>query len=322
MAVSTTTTLDAVIAEVYNKGRVADITFINDYMVQLPGLPDEGGQEKKPKGLFPIIPSRGGSAYRWTVQTAGPTAREYDEGQAPPAPTGNTYVEASIAYSTGYFDVALELTGHAIDALKDEGAIVEEVDKILVDGFRSMQDAINNKALGSTDWGLQLAIDSSGTYAGLARGTYTTWVAGETALSAALSRSALRDGIEYLTDNDVGARHQDLILLMPVNQVSNYHGLGISTSHPVVMNTQGGAALDLGFTGEYFEGLPIYGIPDLTDTVVMILDRTKVYWVMHRPPTIEKKQTAGDSVAWYLTCSMILVMEDCTHGYKLTGVTA
>lgn len=322
MAVSTTTTLASVIANVYNKGRLANLTFVNDYMVQLPGAADEGGQDKKPRGLFPIYPSRGGSAYRWTVQTGGPTAREYNEGQAPPAPGNNTYVEASLAYSTGYFDVAVELTGHAIDALKDEGAIIEEVDKIILDATRSLQDAINVKALGATDWGLQLAIDAAGTYAGLARGTYTTWVAGEVAVGGAQSRAALRDGVEYLTDNDIGARHQDLIILEPVNQVSNYHALGLSTAHPVQMAVQGGAPLDLGFTGESFEGIPIYGIPDLTDTVIMILDRSKVYWVMHRPPTLELKQTAGDSLSWYLTVCMILVVEDCSHSYKMTGVTA
>lgn len=322
MAVSTTTTLQHVIAEVYNKGRLTDLTFQNDYMVQLPGAPDEGGADAKPRGLFPIVPSRGSTAYRWNVKTAGPTAREYSEGQAPPAPTGNTYVEASIAYSTGYFDVAVELTGHAIDALRDEGAIVDEVDRLIVDAVRAMQDAINVKALGTSDWGLGLAVDSAGTYAGLARATYTTWVAGESAVGGAQSRSALRDGVEHILDNDVGGRHQDLVILMPVNQVSNYHALGLSTSHPVSMAVQGGQPLDLGFTGESFESIPIYGIPDMTDTEIYILDRSKVYWVMHRPPTFEQKQTAGDSVSWYITCCMILVVEDCSHAYKMTGVTA
>ena len=319
MAVQTTTLLDAIIARVYNRERLAKLVPVNDVLGQWTGV-DSGESEQAPKGLFPVVPSAGGTAYRWTVQTAGPTARQLSEGQAPPAPTGNTYVEASLSYLTGYFDVALEITGQTIDALQNEGAIIAELDKQIVDAAGSIVTTANQYGLGTANWGLQLAIDSAGTYAGLARGTYTSWVAGEQAVGGALNRAVMRDAVEHVTAQTRGALRSNLVWMFPAGVISDYHALGVSTATPNQMVVVGGQPLDIGFTGQFFEGIPIVEVPDLTSTVALLVDRTKIYWVDHHPLSIEKKATPGFTEAWYLVASRILVVENCVPHYKLTGI--
>jgi hypothetical protein len=323
MAIVTTTTLANVLRTVYNPEVLADLVFGNDYLFQLPGAASEdtadGHQAKKPRGLFPVVPSRGGTSYNWPVRQATTAAAAYVQGQAAPAPGNNTYLMASLAYSAGYFWRAVEISGHAVDALRDEGAIIEAIDREVIDAARAMQDLINTTFMGTSH--LQLAIDSAGTYAGIDRGTYTNWGSYETNVGGALSVSALADMIEALEDNDRGARHEDLILLCPVNQVTNYGALvGAGAGTPVV--TPAGGVADLGFSGYTFQGLPIFGIPDLTDTIWLAVHRPSVKWVLHRPLTISPKSPEGDSDKLLLTCALQMVVERPQLCGKLTGVTA
>jgi hypothetical protein len=322
MAIATTTTLANVLRTVYEP-ILSDLVFGNDYLFQLPGAAAEptadGYAAKKLKGIFPVVPSRGGSSYNWPVRQATTAAAAYVEGQGAPAPGNNTYLMASLAYSAGYFWRSVEISGHAVDALRDEGAIVEAIDREVRDAARAMQDLINTTFMGTAH--LQLAIDSAGTYAGINRATYLNWGSYEAAVGGPLSVSALADMIEALEDNDRGARHEDLILLCPVNQVTNYGALvGAGAGTPVV--TPAGGIADLGFSGYTFQGLPIFGIPDLTDTIWLAVHRPSVKWIMHRPLRFELKATAGDSVKYLLTCALQMVVERPDLCGKLTGVTA
>lgn len=322
MAVITTTTLANVLRTVYEP-KLADLVFQNDYLMQLPGAPAEEiqdvGQAVKPRGLFPVIPSRGGTSYNWPVRSATTAAAAYAAGDAAPTPGNNTYQMASLAYSAGYFWRGVEIQGHAVDALKDEGAIIDAIDAEIMAAARAMQDIINTTFMGAGH--LELAVDSAGTYAGIDRGAVPGWLSYESNVAGALSLAALRDLVEALCDNDRGARIQDLVLLMPVNQVTNYAALaGAGAGIPQVV--QSGGKLDLGFSGYSFQTIPIYGIPDMTDTIVLAVHRPSIRWVMHRPLRFELKATTADTTAWLMTVALQLAVEQPNLCGKLTGVTA
>lgn len=322
MAIATTTTLANVLRTVYEP-ILSDLVFGNDYLFQLPGAADEPTADehaaKKPRGIFEMIPSRGGTSYNWPVRQATTAAAAYVEGQGAPAPGNNTYLMASLAYSAGYFWRAVEISGHAVDALRDEGAIIEAIDREVRDAARAMQDLINTTFMGTSH--LQLAVDSAGTYAGIDRGVYSNWGSYESDVAGALTVAALADMVEALEDNDRGASHQDLVLLMPVNQVTNYSALaGAGAGTPIVIPP--GGNLDLGFSGFTFQGIPIYGIPDMTDTVIVCMPKSTLKWVMHRPLKFELKATAGDSVRYLLTCALQMPVHRPDLCGKLTGVTA
>ena len=333
MAIATTSTLANVLREVYQP-ILADIAFENNALIDLQSLieqsialgafPEErGGATREARGLFPVRRSRGDTYWRFPVRYSRTAAAAYSEGQAAPAPGNNTYLMAKWQYSVGYFWRSVEITGHAIDALRDEGAIVEAVDREVRDAARAIGDLINTTFLGTGTNCLQAIVDSGGTVGGIDRSTYTAWGSWENALGGALSESALRDMVEAVLDNDRGANYETLAFLMPVNQITNYHALaGASSSVP--KPAEGGRGLDLGHIPSLasFGGIPMYGIPDLTDTVVMLVDVPGFYWVLHRPLQFEQKPTAGDSYQWLITCSIILVSETPHLCAKQTGVTA
>lgn len=301
--------------------RLTDLVFQNNALFD---MSDFGGEDLRSdnvgKGLFPVRSSKGGTSYNWPVRQATGAAAAYSEGQAAPAPGNNTLLNASIAYSTGYFWRSVEITGHAVDAMRDEGAVIEAIDREVMDAARAIQDLINTTAMGSTF--LQLAVDSAGTYAGLARGTYANWGSYEAGTVGTLARADLDDAVEALIDNDRGAREQDLVCLCPVNQITNYRalaGAGAGVPHNVPAD---GGVLNLGFSGQAHGLVPIFGIPDMTNTEMYFLHRPSVYWVMHRPLTFKFIQGNGDSDKVLLTCSIILVVENPQKCGKLTGITA
>lgn len=329
MAIANSTTWDAVIKEVYTERRLTSLVFSNKSLFDFSGYPMPGGDGNEPgyglpKGLFPVLPSRGGKNWNWPVLYDIEDAETYSEGQGAPAPGSTTPLMASLAYSNGYVQRSIEISGHAIDAARDEGEIVDMFSTEIAGAAERIVDLINVNALGTGTASLGLGIDSAGTYAGLDRSTRTRWGSYEAAVSAALSRSALDDAVEALCDNDRGARIEDLLILCPVNQLTNHGALAgvASTTAMIPINAPGGGKLDLGFTGHSHQGIPMVGIPDMTNTEIFIVHRPSIYWVLHRPLRIEAKPSEGDSMKWLLTCSIIPVVHRPHLCGKLTGVTA
>lgn len=328
MAVTTTTTWANGVKEVYTPGKLINLAFCNQSLFDFSDYTAGGTIDPQAagygsiKGLFPVVSSRGGDSWDWPVAYARGAAEAYVEGQGAPAPGNTTLLKASVAYSSGYFQRTVEVSGHVLDNCRDEGELLAVVDNEIVEGVKALVDSINTTALGTSF--LQLAVDSGGTYAGIDRSTYTGWGSFENALSGALSRSALQDMVEAVTDNDRGARVEDLLFMVPVNQLTNYGALAgvASTTSMIPINAAGGGKLDLGFTAYSYGGVPIVGIPDLTDTVVLLVHRPSCFGVMHRPIQIEAKPTTGDTYQWLLTCSVVFVCERPFLCAKQTAVTA
>lgn len=324
MAVTTTTTWANGIKEVYTPGKLVDLAFHNRTLFDFSEFPmgkfdPAAAGFGAPRGLFPVVPSRGGNSWNWPVSYSTTAAEAYVEGQGAPAPGNTTLLMAEQPYSTGYFQRVVELSGHTLDQCRGEAEILSAFDVELSKAIDSIVDAINTTALGTSF--LELAVDSAGTYAGINRSTYTGWGSWENPLSGALSKAALQDMIEAVMDNDRGASLEDMLFLCPVNQLTNYAALaGAGAGTPIM--SAGGTKLDLGFASYSFAGIPVVGIPDMTDTIVLLVHRPSIYGVMQRPLQIEQKPTSGDSYQWLLTCSLVLVCERPFLCAKQTAVTA
>lgn len=269
------------------------------------------------------VRAMGDSAYRWKVQrsTGNSSVEVFTEGQAPLSAGSQSYVEAVQPWS--YFRAIVSVTGHAMDflgshylgeAVAGESALRGE----LPGAIAEIDDLVNTTLLGSGTTGLLNAIESTGTYAGLARATYSDWQSYEEAgAGGALTIAMLENTHEALRDNDRGARTFSAIL-MPENQRTNYAtlvGAGASTS--LVRYIADGAApkLDAGYddVGLSFHNIPIIGVPDMTDTEIAFITDAKAdqpgegwYFVTIRP-IVEKELAVTDD-----TYKSIQISTGCT----------
>jgi len=320
MATVTTSTVTSLLKTVYVPGMISDIVFQNNYLFDGFGPAEDTGGPKI-SGIFPIAPPQGGTSQNWPVRTAVGAAEAFSEGQVAPSPASNTYTTAT--QSPAYFRIVLQITGHTLDAAKGDGEIVTIVEREVSDKVRSMRDLINTTMLGSSHLGT--IVDSSTTYAGVNRSTYSGWQSSESAVSAALSASALEDMVEDLLDADRGASYEDLMILMPPNQVTNYLRLAGWSGNAVVQpTTLTGGAFDASFHRfqASFQGIPIISVPDMTTTEIYCIDRRSWEWYIHRPLKIEEKPAQDDSYLWHLTCGLMLRCFEPHRQAKLTGVTA
>lgn len=262
------------------------------------------------KELFPIlvaigmreVQSQGGANFEWRINRAtGNSGTEiFTEGQAVPAAGSQTYSNPALAYI--YHRSIVEISGHAMDQMRSHYISDAQVGSANLYGevtgaMDDLEDLYTNTFLGSTNNGLQIAIDSTGTYAGLARGTITDFASFETAGgAAALTIAMMRDTWEGVRDNDRGGNVQAII--MPWNQTSNYTFLaqGTTTGNFVRhLNEPGkGPSIDLGvnFAGLSFNGVPIYGLSDLTDTEILMLSNISTDWLYAIQRPLSRKHLA------------------------------
>ena len=277
----------------------------------------------------------GDTNFRWKVnRAAGNTSAEvYSEGQGLPTSGNQTWAEAALAWV--YHRVVVQITGHLADAIGShylsDGALGILAGELQY-GIDDLTDLMNNTFLGSTNNGLDIAIDSAGTYAGQARATITDWQSSETDIAGVLTVASLTAMYEAIVDNDRGG--QPSALLMPWNQVTNYAALagvenGTAAARLVRYIAQPGKApsIDVGFDpGLTFMGLPIFGVHDMTDTTIYLIgDAARGAWefVNIRPITQKILSLNDDSEARIqVSTGGTLVCRNPRTQAKITTVTA
>jgi hypothetical protein len=234
----------------------------------------------------------------------------------------DTYQNCTLSWKS--FRTVIEFTGFAVDDCRDEADLVNALERSVVNAARTLRDLINTTWLGTASGGLQHIISSTTSYGGIARGTYTTWKSYQVTTCGALTQTKLEDMIEALQDNDRGVDVSELVLLAPWNQITNIRRFaGWSGSGAAVQPyVQPGGVLELGWVDQKFNGIPIMGVPDMTDTVILALHRPSFYVVEHRPLTFEEKDNPGDGRRWHLTWRGALVSEAPHKCGKLATVTA
>ena len=135
---------------------------------------------------------------------------------------------------------------------------------------------LESSLLGSTqDRGIGSIIDSTGTYAGLAQGTYSAWASAETAVSGAMTAAVMQDAHETLRAAPYNSMAS--AILLPPNQVTNYTAVmgpaASSTPARMTIPTDGATPHDFGMlrVPPQFNGIPLISVNGIT--------ATEVYWL-------------------------------------------
>jgi hypothetical protein len=273
----------------------------------------------------------GGAPQKWNLCTAANgSAETYVEGQAAPVAGKQTYAQASL--SPFYARVVAGYSGHVADQVRQGGVYVDPIRDAIEKGVADLWKKVEDTIVGTTaDQGFQSVIDSGDTYANLAPGTYTSWKALETAVSAALSFTVLEDNIELaaLTPYTSQPTH----ILAPFNQITNYVRLAGSSATTSLMrfaSPANGGNADLGMTpggmlqGQVaWNGMPWIGISGLTTTVILMLDmNSDIGLEIYRDVTVEPLAKTSDDNNVMASVAVAPVCRERNKHIKLTAVTA
>lgn len=281
---------------------------------------------------FQMVQAGADTNHRWHVITAGLTGTLKAEGDAFSAAQNTTNSRAALGYHR--HDAVIRVTDDLLASLgpNNSNSYWQGLAQEVIHARKAVQQAIMTRWLGATAGtdGLQLAIDSTGTYAGLDHAAITGWASSETAVNAVLSYAALDDMLETLRDDP--RRSKPDLFLMPENQITNYtrlSGPGVRQTFMQV-GANGGNNFDIGPLGvQSFSGVPMLGVGELTDTVILAIKRgdATIRW---------RDDGRGGSMGWgteeiprggYATDIAInwyghLGYSDPYRAGKLTGVTA
>ena len=273
--------------------------------------------------IIPQVEQGGGSAHEWRVNVTGNTSTEvFTEGGAQPTPVAQRYVMATL--SPAYFRNTVRITGHVRDAIKGKG-LPEQFDVIRQEfslGFEDIRDLMETTFQGTGNNGLQLALDSAGTYANINRSTYSDWGSYENALSGALTIAAIANAREAIRDNDRGGA-MDLIL-GPHNQLTNLHALTPVGPLPRLDSPFNSPAAQMAYSekGAMFGDAAFYPLGDLTNTVLLYLERRLLSYVNFRSFEIYQHDRTGDDDVWQVSTAGTIKYANSQKGGKETGVTA
>ncbi len=251
---------------------------------------------------------------RWHVASAANGSVEvFTEDQAQPAPGAQTYIDANLGYT--YFRGMLRITGHLQDVMRNGGAWEPIVDREFTLLIEDIRDLVTTTFLGATQGGIQAAVDSTTTYAGVTRGSQTAFESTETATNDVLGYDNMMTHYVTMRDASIGAMPD--MILMSWTQAKKYHAI---TGQPAVKN-QVGTDVATGFTGMEFNTVPILAVPDLTNTIAMWL--TRASWAMHSYRSFEVKDMApaGDSDVFQISTAPQIVCFDPKMQGKQTGLT-
>ncbi len=281
-----------------------------------PGFIDAIYRNNSLLGLFPApVMSPGDSAYKWKLASAGTAVEDFTEFQPLLNAQTQTYVNASITYP--YVRGKVHTSGMARDALRSNwiDSIAEDMLGVRAD----MVDLITTNMMSNGTYGLEAAVDSTTTYAGISRGSAAYFESSETAVDGALNVSNLYDLQETIRDNDKGGNPS--LILLPLNQETNLYRL---TGQPFTAMA-GPADKAAGLYQQTFAGMRVVALPDWTNTVIMMLDMTpgKFVQVIQRDWTVTEMPVEGDSAGIYqISYSLLLVNKNPKLDGKLTSVTA
>jgi hypothetical protein len=332
MAIGSTTNYgdDVGIARVYEPAFESIVFTQNDLL----------GASVGGRPLFERRASQGGTHFRKKVRVSGNTsAALYSEGDGAPGAVASIYVNGVWPYA--YFWASIRITGHTRDAVKNQGVPqgLNVIDEEMIVAMEFIRDLMNTTFMSDSTYGLELAVDSAGTYGNINRTTYSNWGATETALSGALTRTHLLDQSEFARDNEKGSgfgKNGNGVILMPNNQVTNYIRLSgepnaSNSSVRVELAPSGGAGggrIDYSPRPDLasHQGVPIIGLADWTDTVIIGLDTRpgKNLFIEHRSFSegIRPQAPAGDDDVTLLTTAAAIVDLMPRFDWKSTGVTA
>jgi len=232
-----------------------------------------------------------GKNIAWDVMFSGASAASYTDGADVSTYDVDTPVPATLSW--GLYRSSFSVSGLAQAAAATSAGSAQELLDIIgtsIDNSAMKLSSTLNAAMfagtgsGTTLTGLATALDNTGTYAGIARASYSEWQANvlsnggsNRALTKALLDSLEADIFEacgfgpnaIVMTADLASKYESLfdaqtrVMLAPGNEISP-------------MNPNGGAPGNIinpsGFTGFTYKGIPVYRDRDATANVVYMLN--------------------------------------------------
>lgn len=276
-----------------------------------------------------VVNAVGGSPFKWPVVYGSNTAEVFAEGAAPPSAAEHSAATASLA--AFYIRNTVGITGHQRDNIRN-GAFYE--DPLAMAKLLSQADLfyqLETQLWGSTqDRGMAAIIDATGTYAGLAQGTYAQWASEENAVSGAQTLAQLHTlYFELMSDSvsSVNRGHTPKEIFSDVNQINNYVGLmdGRATTGSIIRLDANAPTIDGGFArpgAVSFMGMPWIPARLCTNTEVYMVDVDDFELLVQRD--LEIAQVVGnpelEQVQLSFACALKVAHRNW-HG-KQTAVTA
>lgn len=249
----------------------------------------------------------GPSPFQWNVITSANSSFEvFSEGQAPPVAGRQTEIQAQL--SAFYVRTVWGTTGHVIDNQAKAGYHQDPLEVESSGAVADLMKGLEDQLLGSTqDRGIASIIDSTGTYANLAQGTYSVWASEENDASAAALTIAMLNTLHREMKSPTGGSSvprgaMPTHWLMPSPQIEAYRntvGAGNATAanRLVRFNEQ---TRDYGTVVEQhtFNNLPIVEIPTMTSTELYLVDISGIELLIHRDIKTEPIVGNPENLQW------------------------
>jgi len=269
----------------------------------------------------------GGTPFKWAVQHSSTSGAEvFVENQALGSNSKRNLAQASL--NPFYLRVPVAVTGHVLDQVAAGGTFEDVAQGELANATRDLFELLESTLLGSTqDRGIASIVDSTGTYAGLAQGTYAAWASAETNVGGALTAAVMEDAEETLLNAPHNTRAS--VILCGPNMITNYvRTMGPSASStPTRVQLPASGPFDIGLLRggpPQFNGVPLVAIRSITNTEMYWLDLTDegVMWHFIRGLRVEKLAKTNDNEQWVVSLGGALKVKNRRKHLKLYGITA
>lgn len=314
----TLTTAASLITTKFQPGFIDEVSRYSDLL----GLTDKMGNP-----VFVRAPGLAPKTINWAIHTSGSSPETYVENQPESASGYQGWGSATLSHIwvrvfteySGHFEAANAAGDMLIDALGESEMLIEQ----------DVGSYLNLAFTNASNSGLQVAIDETTDYAGIARSASPSyWSSLETSVGTTLALSQLEDAAETVR----GYTHQGQLglLVAEENQLTNYYRLpGVvgASNNSVRINLQAnGTPLDLGFDTQQlsFQGAPFKRIQGMTNTVICGLDvrAGNFFFHQHVPYTVVYQGRSSDADKFLHKIACCIQVKRPKRHFKLTGVTA
>lgn len=288
---------------------------------------DAVGRKNAMMGFFKKRTVAGGDGPEWRVNVTGTgNAASYGDGDAEPASVAQTWVKAKLNWKRSW--VPLRIERSAIEESQNVYLIGDLYQSELEANTSDLGNALDEQLMGSAASnskdidGIQDAIKSSGTYAGINRSTYSNWASDATDFGAALTVAELQTTASNLR-NSPRLSNWTHVLCGPAmfNTIGDLfadttNGTNIQT---VPLSGAAGLTFEGGYSAIKFQGRPVVEIPGYAaDRLDFIkYDDFEIQFI--REFQIDPFKIEGDSLKTKVTVGLNLV---CRHpgrqGYLYT----
>ena len=278
--------------------------------------------------LFAKSTQAGGDSYNWRVNSAGnSSASSYAESEVEQVAGRQTQAKATLAWK-GYRAI-MRLTRFAMEDAGGSAYIVGDLVQSEVEGaFRDLlndiEDGIYSDGTGNSSadiTGLQAAIASTGTYAGIVRSGATYWQSHVTGSVGALAEADVQTTLLNLR----GSTRKGMpthILCNPT--VFNILGNLLDANRRPVIAQSDGDALHFagGFVTLSYEGLTVVQVPGYTAQRMDIIQLPNFAIKIIRDFTTDPFRNDNDDITAPMTWRGQLINHHSGQSGTLTGITS